>query len=66
MTRRRAVYLAMLALVLATGPDTEVRIDRTEITEMRPGSLSVMPTGMDEVLSRQELADLVVFLRATK
>ena len=53
-------------VVLATGPNTEVRIDRSEISEMRPGTVSVMPAGLDEQLSRQELADLVAFLRATR
>jgi putative heme-binding domain-containing protein len=53
-------------VVLATGPDTEVRIARGDIAEMRPGSLSVMPQGLDEQLSRQELADLLAFLKNTK
>ena len=53
-------------VVLATGPDTEVRIARAEIAEMRPGTVSVMPQGLDEQLSRQELADLVAFLKNTK
>jgi putative heme-binding domain-containing protein len=53
-------------VVLATGPDTEVRVARNEITEMRPGAVSVMPGGLDQQLSRQELADLLAFLRATR
>jgi hypothetical protein len=51
---------------LATGPGTEVRIARADIAEMRPSSVSVMPGGLDEQLSRQELADLVAFLKGTK
>jgi putative membrane-bound dehydrogenase-like protein len=53
-------------LVLATGPNAEVRIARADITEMRPGTVSVMPAGLDEQLNRQELADLLAFLKATK
>jgi putative membrane-bound dehydrogenase-like protein len=51
---------------LATGPNAEVRIARADITEMRPGTVSVMPAGMDQQLSAQELADLVAFLKGTK
>jgi putative membrane-bound dehydrogenase-like protein len=53
-------------IVLATGPATEVRIARADIVEMRPGKVSVMPGGLDEQLSKQELADLVAFLKSTK
>jgi len=53
-------------IVLATGPNTEVRVARADITEMRPGTVSVMPQGLDEQLSRQELADLLAFLKNTK
>ena len=37
-----------------------------DIQEMRPGTLSIMPAGLDEQLSKQELADLIAFLRAAK
>lgn len=53
-------------VLLATGPNTEVRIARSDIIEMRPGTVSVMPQGLDEQLSRQELADLLAFLKNTK
>jgi putative membrane-bound dehydrogenase-like protein len=53
-------------VLLATGPITEVRIARSDITEMRPGTVSVMPQGLDEQLSHQELADLLAFLKNTK
>ena len=39
---------------------------RANIAEMRPGTVSVMPAGMDEQLTRQDLADLVTFLKGTK
>jgi len=53
-------------IVLATGPNTEMRIARSDVTEMRPGTVSIMPQGLDEQISRQELADLVAFLKGTK
>jgi putative membrane-bound dehydrogenase-like protein len=53
-------------LVLATGPGAEVHVARADIAEMRPGTVSVMPGGLEEQLSRQELADLIAFLRANR
>src|SRR6266446_1159628 len=53
-------------VVLATGPNAEFRINRSDISEMRPGTVSVMPAGLDQQLSHQELADLLAFLKATK
>jgi len=53
-------------VVLATGPDTEVRLARSDITELRPGTVSIMPAGLDQQLTKQELADLLAFLKATK
>jgi putative membrane-bound dehydrogenase-like protein len=53
-------------LVLATGPGPLTRIARSEIAEIRPGTVSIMPAGLDQLLTRQELADLVAFLRATR
>jgi putative membrane-bound dehydrogenase-like protein len=53
-------------IILATGPNEEVRIPRDEIEEMRPGTVSVMPAGLDQQLSRQDLADLVAFLKACR
>ena len=53
-------------VVLATGPGVEARIARSEILEMRPGAVSVMPQGLDAQLSKAELADLLAFLKATR
>ena len=43
-----------------------MRIARADIAEMRPGMISVMPQGLDTQLSKQELADLVTFLKSMK
>ena len=53
-------------VLLATGPGIEARIARSEILEMRPGTVSVMPQGLDAQLSKPELADLLAFLKATR
>jgi len=34
--------------------------------EMRPGTVSIMPGGLADQISKQELVDLVAFLKATK
>jgi putative heme-binding domain-containing protein len=53
-------------VVLATGPNLTTRLKRSEITAMRPGTVSVMPQGLDQQLSKAELADLLAFLKATR
>ena len=53
-------------LLLATGVNQEARIARREIEEMRPSTVSIMPAGLDQQLTHQELADLVAFLKACK
>jgi putative heme-binding domain-containing protein len=53
-------------IVLGTGPGAEVRLARSEIKEVRPGSLSLMPQGLDAQLTAEQLADLVAFLKATR
>ena len=53
-------------VVLVTGATEERRIAREEIEEMRPGTVSIMPAGLDQQLSSRELADLVAFLKSCK
>jgi putative heme-binding domain-containing protein len=53
-------------IVLATGPKDLARIARDDIEELRPSTVSVMPSGLDQQLSPQDLADLIAFLRAAK
>jgi len=48
------------------GADQEVRLARADIEELQPGRVSVMPSGLDQQLTRQNLADLVAFLKACK
>ena len=53
-------------IVLVSGVQDELRIPRAGIEDMQPGAVSVMPAGFGDVLSRQELADLLAFLKATR
>jgi hypothetical protein len=50
-------------VVLASGERDETRIARREIVELLPGTVSLMPQGLDQQLTRQELADLLAFLK---
>ena len=53
-------------VVLATGANAEIHLPRKEVAGLRPGTVSVMPQGLDEQLTRQELADLLAFLQSRK
>jgi putative heme-binding domain-containing protein len=53
-------------IILAAGPGAETRIPRHNVAEMSPGNVSIMPQGLDGLMSKQELADLVAFLKGTR
>ena len=53
-------------ITVATGPKEEVRIPRADIEELRPSTLSIMPAGLDQQLTPQQLADLIAFLKNAK
>ena len=53
-------------LVIATGPNQEVRVARSNIEEIRPSSVSIMPAGLEKQLTLEQLADLIAFLKASK
>jgi putative membrane-bound dehydrogenase-like protein len=53
-------------VVLVLNATETVSIRRADIEEMQPSKVSIMPGGLDKVLTSQELADLVAFLRACK
>ncbi len=53
-------------ILLATGPKEEVRIPRADIDELKPSTLSIMPSGLDQQLTTQQLADLIAFLKNAK
>jgi putative heme-binding domain-containing protein len=53
-------------IVLTVAADKEERIPRADVESMSPSAISVMPAGLDQQLTPQELADLVAFLKACK
>jgi putative membrane-bound dehydrogenase-like protein len=53
-------------LILTLAVDKEIRLGRNEIDEIHPGKVSVMPAGLEQQLTPQELADLVAFLKACR
>jgi putative heme-binding domain-containing protein len=71
-TRDGKVYNGLLRgetaddILLATGVNQEARVARRDIEEIRPSTVSIMPAGLDQQLTPQELADLVAFLKACK
>lgn len=53
-------------IVLVVDAEKTLRIRIDEIEERQPASESIMPKGLEKVLSRQEMVDLVKFLESTK
>ena len=50
------------ALVLGIGPEASVRLLKSDISSIQPKDISMMPQGLGELLSDQEIADLTAFL----
>ncbi len=50
------------AIVLGTSPQTSVRIPREEAVSTEISDMSMMPQGLDQLLSAQEMADLMAFI----
>ena len=44
----------------------QVAISRDEIDEIAPSTVSIMPNGMEKNLSKQQLADLIAYLKSLK
>lgn len=53
-------------VVLATGIQQEVTLPAADVQSIQPGTVSLMPGGLDAILTRQELADLIAFLGSLK
>ncbi len=54
------------AIHLADPAGNTARIARKRVEKIRPSARSIMPAGLDRVLSEKQLADLVAFLRSTE
>lgn len=50
------------AIVVATGPGSATRVQKSDITSIEPVNTSLMPPGLDKQLTQQELSDLVSYL----
>ena len=53
-------------IVLVLDATKEAVIKRSDIDQMRPGTISIMPSGLEQQLTIQQLADVVAFLKAAK
>ncbi len=54
------------SVLLVVGPGADHRFAKSEITEINPGTVSLMPPAVDELISKQELADLITFLKSLR
>jgi putative heme-binding domain-containing protein len=54
------------SLFLRTSDQREVRLRRSDIEAQKPSDQSIMPAGLENTMTRQELADLVAYLRSLK
>ena len=52
------------AIVVTIGPAPGIRIPRAEITSIEPHHVSMMPPGLDQQLTPEEMADLIAFMEA--
>jgi hypothetical protein len=41
-----------------------MKLARKSIAAIRPSSLSLMPQGLDQAMSKQEFSDLIAFLKS--
>ncbi|MBI4603425.1 MAG: HEAT repeat domain-containing protein [Planctomycetes bacterium] len=55
-----------VAVRVVVNATEEVRVELGDVLEMRPGSVSIMPEGLDAQLTAEELLDVVAFLRSMK
>lgn len=50
------------AVTLSTGPGSKLNINRADIISIEPQNVSMMPPGLDKILTGQELANLLAYL----
>jgi putative heme-binding domain-containing protein len=53
-------------VILRTAAGVEMNLAKAQVKEMRRGSLSIMPEGLETALSEQEFRDLLAFLQGLK
>ena len=52
------------AVVVEVAPDSAIRVPRADIVAMEPLNISMMPPGLEQMLTPEELTDLVAFLES--
>ena len=60
------IYEAVDSLILQTGADAVIRITNSQIVERRPSEKSLMPAGMLDKLSDQDITDLYAYLKGLR
>jgi putative membrane-bound dehydrogenase-like protein len=53
-------------IVIVVAADKEERVPRDQIESVAPSTISLMPAGLEQQLSVQEIADLLAFLKACR
>lgn len=53
-------------IVIVVAADKEERLPRDQIESIAPSTISLMPAGLEQQLTVQEIADLLAFLKACK
>lgn len=53
-------------LQIAVASGQPMKLSRKSVSAVRPNSLSLMPQGLDQAMSEQELSDLIAFLKGLK
>ena len=53
-------------VTLALSPEKSVRVERGDIRNMKQLHVSMMPAGMNTILTQQQLADLTAYLEASR
>jgi putative heme-binding domain-containing protein len=51
---------------LRTARDAELRIPRRSIESIQPSAISIMPSGLDKLMTVEQLRDLVAYLTSLK
>ena len=54
------------SLTLAQGGGLEEKILRSDIAEIRASNLSLMPEGLEQGMTPQDLADLIAYLKQSR
>ncbi|MBI1900978.1 MAG: HEAT repeat domain-containing protein [Planctomycetia bacterium] len=54
------------AIYLRTAQQAEIRVPRSEVEQLEPSRVSVMPQGLEKTMTTDDLKDLIAYLRSLK